>query len=133
MKIPLKNLNPKPLRLVTHQKKINILNLKHEGGWKMMFLFKGLFCLVAAFIFRLHLSKNSKALERPAASTSHCYRCSSPRHGAEPNHTDPIYPHQTHRIHGTGQWLFLVPVKGGRDYITSQKAIYKWYISGIYC
>ena len=26
------------------------------------------------------------------------------------------------------QWLFLVPVKGGRDYITSQKAIYKWYI-----
>ena len=26
------------------------------------------------------------------------------------------------------QWLFLVPVKGGRDYITSQKAI---YISGI--
>ena len=29
------------------------------------------------------------------------------------------------------QWLFLVPVKGGRDYITSQKAIYKWYISGI--
>ena len=31
------------------------------------------------------------------------------------------------------QWLFLVPVKGGRDYITPQKAIYKWYISGIYC
>ena len=31
------------------------------------------------------------------------------------------------------QWLFLVPVKGGRDYITSQKAICKWYISGIYC
>ena len=31
------------------------------------------------------------------------------------------------------QWLFLVPVKGGRDYITSQKAIYKWYISGMYC
>ena len=26
------------------------------------------------------------------------------------------------------QWLFLVPVKGGRDYITPQKAIYKWYI-----
>ena len=26
------------------------------------------------------------------------------------------------------QWLFLVPLKGGRDYITSQKAIYKWYI-----
>ena len=25
------------------------------------------------------------------------------------------------------QWLFLVSVKGGRDYITSQKAIYKWY------
>ena len=31
------------------------------------------------------------------------------------------------------QWLFLVPIKGGRDYITPQKAIYKWYISGIYC
>ena len=31
------------------------------------------------------------------------------------------------------QWLFLVPLKGGRDYITAQKAIYKWYISGIYC
>ena len=29
--------------------------------------------------------------------------------------------------------LFLVPIKGGRDFITSQKAIYKWYISGIYC
>ena len=26
------------------------------------------------------------------------------------------------------QWIFQVPVKGGRDYITSQKAIYKWYI-----
>ena len=31
------------------------------------------------------------------------------------------------------QWIFLVPVKGGRDYIIPQKAIYKWYISGIYC
>ena len=31
------------------------------------------------------------------------------------------------------QWLFLVPLTGGRDYITHQKAIYKWYISGIYC
>ena len=31
------------------------------------------------------------------------------------------------------QWIFQVPVKGGRDYITPQKAIYKWYISGIYC
>ena len=31
------------------------------------------------------------------------------------------------------QWLTLVPLKGGRDYITPQKAIYKWYISGIYC
>ena len=31
------------------------------------------------------------------------------------------------------QWLFLVPLKGGRDYIIPQKAIYKWYISGIYC
>ena len=31
------------------------------------------------------------------------------------------------------QWLFLVPLNDGRDYITPQKAIYKWYISGIYC
>ena len=31
------------------------------------------------------------------------------------------------------QWLFLVPLKGGRSHITPQKAIYKWYISGIYC
>ena len=33
------------------------------------------------------------------------------------------------------QWLFLVPLKGGRDYITPQKAIYKWYllpIGGLY-
>ena len=31
------------------------------------------------------------------------------------------------------QWIFQVLVIGGRDYITPQKAIYKWYISGIYC
>ena len=31
------------------------------------------------------------------------------------------------------QWSFLVPLIGGRDYIIPQKAIYKWYISGIYC
>ena len=31
------------------------------------------------------------------------------------------------------QWIFQVPVKGGRDYRTPQKAIYKSYISGIYC
>ena len=30
------------------------------------------------------------------------------------------------------QWLFLVPLNDGRDYITPQKAIYKWYISGIW-
>ena len=30
------------------------------------------------------------------------------------------------------QWLFLVPIKGGRQQITPEKAIYKWYISGIY-
>ena len=33
------------------------------------------------------------------------------------------------------QWLFLVPVKGGREHITPQKAIYKWYIlpiAGLY-
>ena len=29
------------------------------------------------------------------------------------------------------QWLFLVPLNDGRDYITHQKAIYRWYISGI--
>ena len=32
-----------------------------------------------------------------------------------------------------GQWLFLVPLIGGRLHIIPQKAIYKWYISGIYC
>ena len=33
------------------------------------------------------------------------------------------------RIHPASfQWLFLVPLKGGRDYKTPQKAIYKWYI-----
>ncbi len=26
------------------------------------------------------------------------------------------------------QWLFQVPLKGGRGHITPQKAIYKWYI-----
>ena len=31
------------------------------------------------------------------------------------------------------QWLFLVPLKGGRWHIIPQKAIYKWYLSGIYC
>ena len=31
------------------------------------------------------------------------------------------------------QWLFLVPLIGGRWYIITQLAIYKWYISGIYC
>ena len=36
--------------------------------------------------------------------------------------------------HGKGkkpariQWLFLVPLKGGMDYIIPQKAKYKWYI-----
>ncbi len=33
----------------------------------------------------------------------------------------------------TIQWIFQVPVKDGRDYIAHPKAIYKWYISGIYC
>ena len=28
----------------------------------------------------------------------------------------------------TYQWIFQVPVKGGRDYITPKNAIYKWYI-----
>ena len=31
------------------------------------------------------------------------------------------------------QWIILVLVIGGRDYITPHKAIYTWYISGIYC
>ena len=26
------------------------------------------------------------------------------------------------------QWIFQVPVKGGRDYLTPYKAIYKWYL-----
>ena len=31
------------------------------------------------------------------------------------------------------QWLFLVPIKGGRDYITPRFGKdYKWYISGIF-
>ncbi len=33
---------------------------------------------------------------------------------------------------GFGQWIFQVLVKGGRDYITPYKAIYTWYISGIF-
>ena len=37
------------------------------------------------------------------------------------------------RVARLGQWIFQVPVKGGRDYITPQKATYKWYISAIYC
>ena len=28
-----------------------------------------------------------------------------------------------------GQWLFLVPIRGGRWHITRQKEIYKWYFS----
>ena len=34
---------------------------------------------------------------------------------------------------GKSQWSFLVPLIGGRGYIITQLAIYKWYISGIYC
>ena len=31
------------------------------------------------------------------------------------------------------QWIFQVPVKGGRDYITPLEGKdYKWYISGIF-
>ena len=41
----------------------------------------------------------------------------------------PINPGQD----SSNQWVFQVLVIGGRDYITPQKAIYKWYISGIYC
>ena len=36
-------------------------------------------------------------------------------------------------ISKNNQWLFLVPLIGGRWYIITQLAIYKWYISGIYC
>ena len=32
-----------------------------------------------------------------------------------------------------GQWSFLVLFIGGRQHIITQLAIYKWYISGIYC
>ena len=31
------------------------------------------------------------------------------------------------------QWSFLVPLIGAKGYIITQLAIYKWYISGIYC
>ena len=31
------------------------------------------------------------------------------------------------------QWSFLVPLIGGRQHVITQLAIYKWYISGIYC
>ena len=31
------------------------------------------------------------------------------------------------------QWSFLVPLIGGRYHTITQLAIYKWYISGIYC
>ena len=31
------------------------------------------------------------------------------------------------------QCIIPVLVTGGRDYITPQKAIYTWYISGIHC
>ena len=31
------------------------------------------------------------------------------------------------------QWSFLVPLIGGRYHIIPQLAVYKWYISGIYC
>ena len=31
------------------------------------------------------------------------------------------------------QWSFLVPLIGGRYHIITQLAMYKWYISGIYC
>ena len=31
------------------------------------------------------------------------------------------------------QWLFLVPLKGGRDYIIPQLAVYTTYIPLIYC
>ena len=31
------------------------------------------------------------------------------------------------------QWLFLVPLIGGRWFVITQLAIYNWYISGIYC
>ena len=36
--------------------------------------------------------------------------------------------HRERRRQVNIQWIFQVPVKGGRDYITHQKAIYKWYI-----
>ena len=31
------------------------------------------------------------------------------------------------------QWSFLAPLIGAKGYIITQLAIYKWYISGIYC
>ena len=37
------------------------------------------------------------------------------------------------KITAYGQWSFLVPLIGGRWCIMTRLAIYKWYISGIYC
>ncbi len=48
-------------------------------------------------------------------------------------HSAKLRKWQCSKIQNLIQWLFLVPLKGGRDYITPQKAIYKWYIRGIYC
>ena len=97
-KIHWKNLNPsnsKASPTVTDQPNSPILTLKMKVDGRWLSFSKGLFfsgCRVA-FIFRLH-KRNFKVLERPAASTSHCWHCSSPRHGVVPNHTDPIYPRE---------------------------------------
>ena len=40
---------------------------------------------------------------------------------------------QSERMEKRGQWIILVLVIGGRDFITPQEAIYTWYISGMYC
>ena len=37
------------------------------------------------------------------------------------------------QIHSGIYGCFLVPLIGGRYHIITQLAIYKWYISGIYC
>ena len=90
----------------------------------MIFLFKGvIFRFLSPLIFRGGTDKTSptKAPFQPFVTPHEC--SSNSRCASNP-------------AAGKGrfdQWLFLVPLKGGRWHITPQKAIYKWYISGIYC
>ena len=46
---------------------------------------------------------------------------------------DHMSRNSTETAYAIGQWIILVLVKGGRDYITPPRRQYTWYISGIYC